>query len=211
MFFVLHGFVMLMKQHSYASYNGYLSTCYKRRLYVLSRLKELETLDPSARPSGAGPQVSTLSTSHLQTPASALQRRQSLTETSQNYEADIDRISEAITAGEALDDEQIQLFERMMNWEVDALSDELKGTAESATRAYPNNLTLKEHYQWIPLPTVVYELSYPRNETIDWSYVAEKAIAVVGIIFVMVQISQYSICASLRSPAKPPILKLTLE
>ena len=40
-FFVLHGLVMLMKQHSYAFYNGHLSTVYKQREVLLEKLKQV--------------------------------------------------------------------------------------------------------------------------------------------------------------------------
>ncbi len=40
------------------------------------------------------------------------------------------------------------------------------------------------------LPTLVYELEYPRSESINWYYVAEKVVACFGIIFVMIMVSQ---------------------
>jgi sterol O-acyltransferase len=98
----------------------------------------------------------------------------------------------AIDSGSTLNLEQVSLFKRIMKWEIDALADELKGTAD--TRSYPSNLTCRDHYAWIPKPTLVYEISYPENETIDWHYVGEKIIAIIGLIFVMVQLSQHSIC-----------------
>ncbi|KAH7324446.1 MBOAT, membrane-bound O-acyltransferase family-domain-containing protein [Stachybotrys elegans] len=189
-FFVMHGLIMLMKQHSYAFYNGHLSTVYRRRLFLLSKLRQLESVDPVHNPSSSAPAASTLTTSYLSVTPSAEQRRKSLTGAEM---ANIDKIATAIASGEALDDEQILLFERIIKWEVDALADELKGTATDATKAYPNNLTWINHYKWIPLPTVVYEIEYPRSDSIDWSYVAEKLVAMVGVIFVMIQISQHHI------------------
>ncbi|PHH63087.1 hypothetical protein CDD81_6332 [Ophiocordyceps australis] len=194
-FFVLHGLVMLMKQHSYAFYNGYLSTVYHKRLFLLSRLKQLELVAPATGPSTTAPSASTISVSHLDAPPSAEQRRLSLSHSPSNSteETDIDRIARAISTRQPLDDEQIDLFERIIKWEVDALADELRGTASDPCKFYPNNLTLLNYYKWIPLPTVVYELDYPRCEKVRWQYVAEKSIAMVGIIFVMIQVSQYFI------------------
>lgn len=197
MFFVLHGIVMLMKQHSYAFYNGYLSTVYFKRLYLLSKLKQLDLVQPSDSPSSSVPPVSSLSTSHLDVPPSALQRRQSLSQVPSSKETDIDKIAKAIASREALDGEQIRTFEKIIKWEVDALADELRGTASDASKAYPNNLTFMAHYAWIPLPTLVYELEYPRSEAISWRYVAEKLVAVVGVLLVMNQVAQYSICSYL--------------
>ncbi|GAO15156.1 hypothetical protein UVI_02029460 [Ustilaginoidea virens] len=177
-YFVLQGIVMLMKQHSYAFYNGYLSTIYFERLSLLSTLKQLERIHP---------------TSHLCAPPSAEQRRHSLSHVPCHEETDIDRIAKAVKAKEPLDDEQIRTFRRIIKWEVDALADELRGTATDAAKSYPNNLTVAEHYQWIPLPTLVYELEYPRSDAISWRYVAEKLVAMVGVLFVMNQLAQYAI------------------
>lgn len=187
---------MLMKQHSYAFYNGHLSTVYKQRGNLLRKLKLLDLVGPATTPSRTDPPVSSISTQHLSNPPTAMQRLKSATQLPDTQESDIDRISRAIASGKPLDDEQTALFERIISWEVDALTDELKGTSSSLVGAYPNNLTFVHHYRWIPLPTLVYELEYPRSDSISWSYVIEKFVAMVGILFVMVQVSQYSICTS---------------
>ncbi|XXH03593.1 fimbrin [Hypoxylon texense] len=192
-FFVLHGIVMLMKQHSYAFYNGHLSTVYKKRQSLLFKLKQLELVSPVSSPSSTSPQVSTLSTSHLELPPSANEyheRRRSLSKLQGAEPSDIENISNAIEAAEPLDMEQLHLFERLIKWEADALADELTGKATDPAHYYPNNLTFRNHYEYIVLPTVVYELQYPRSDSIKWSYVAEKACALIGVIFVMIMISQ---------------------
>ncbi|OTA70296.1 MBOAT-domain-containing protein [Hypoxylon sp. EC38] len=192
-FFVLHGLVMLMKQHSYAFYNGHLSSVYKKRQSLLLKLKQLESTSPVTSPSLTNPKVSALSTSHLALPPSAdeyRERRHSLSKSRSADQNDIESISRAIEAAEPLDMEQLHVFERLIKWEVDALTDELRGKATDPAHYYPNNLTFLNHYEYIVLPTVVYELQYPRSESIDWSYVAEKICALVGVIFVMIMISQ---------------------
>jgi sterol O-acyltransferase len=198
-YFVLHGITMLMKQHAYAFYNGYLSTVFKRRRYLLARLKELEAVDPSHEPAHTEPLITAISTTHLDAKPSAEQRRRSISKNTNSEERDIDRAAAAIAARKPLTDDQIQLFERLVKWEIDALADELQGTASDPTKSYPNNLTFANHYKWVPLPTLVYELEYPQTTSIDWSYVLEKVVAMVGVMFVMIQVSQYSICKSLPS------------
>ncbi|KAK0386687.1 hypothetical protein NLU13_6521 [Sarocladium strictum] len=192
-YFVLHGITMLMKQHAYAFYNGYLSTVFWRRRYLLARLKELEDVDPSHEPTHTEPLVTEISTSHLDIAPSAEQRRLSISQHKCSEERDIDRAAAAIAAQKPLSDDQIHLFERLVKWEIDALADELRGTASDPLKSYPNNLTFIDHYKWIPLPTLVYELEYPQTSSIDWYYVAEKLVAMVGVMFVMIQVSQYSI------------------
>ncbi|KXX72919.1 Sterol O-acyltransferase 2, partial [Madurella mycetomatis] len=189
-FFVLHGLVMLMKQHSYAFYNGHLSSVYNRRSHLLARLKQLERVEPVRSPSSTEPPVSAIATSHLDHAPSAREyeeRRRSLPRVKV---PDVDRIVAAIESGEPLDEQQVHVFERVLKWEVDALSDELRGNATTPSRAYPDNLALRNHYEYIVLPTVVYELEYPRSDSINWYYVAEKMVACFGVIFVMIMISQ---------------------
>lgn len=186
----MHGLVMLMKQHSYACYNGYLSSVYSRRSRLLAKLKRLEGIEPVKTPSMTEPPLSAILTSHLDRAPSAREfeeRRKSLPYVKM---PDADRIIAAIESGEPLDEEQVQVFERVLKWEIDALSDELRGKATTASRAYPNNLTLANHYEYIVLPTVVYELEYPRSGSINWYYAAEKMMACFGVIFVMIMISQ---------------------
>ncbi len=82
--------------------------------------------------------VSSISTSHLTLAPSAQEwkeRRKSISQ--DNSIPDIDKIAAAIDSGEPLDESQIRVFERMIKWEIDGLSDELKGKATSQDRAYP--------------------------------------------------------------------------
>lgn len=204
MFFVLHGIVMLMKQHSYAFYNGHLSSVYKHRVAITKKLEQLDLVDPARTPSQTEPPASAISTQHLSVTPSAEERRKSISAQPEQEESDIEKISKAIASRKPLDDGQIALFERIMKWEIDAMSDELKGTALTADKAYPNNLSFTGHYKWIPLPTLVYEIEYPWSDSIDWSYVLEKSVAMIGILFVMVQVSQYSICKPLLTTRPHP-------
>jgi len=193
-FFVLHSLVMLMKQHSYAFYNGYLSEAYKRRKSLERKLKQLDNIDPVESPSATTPAVSSLSTSYLEHRPSAAQlnqrRKYNHANSVEEGATDIAQIAAAIESEDPLDSDQIQTFERIIKWEVDALSEDLKGKSSTTTSYYPKNLTLANHYEFIVLPTLVYELEYPRSERIDWSYVAEKAIATAGILLVMMLVSQ---------------------
>lgn len=135
-FFVMHGIVMLMKQHSYAFYNGYLAGIYKRKGQLEAKLKELEGVSPAETPSNTEPTVEDVETEYLEMPPSAFEykeRRRSMP----CVGGDIDRIAAAITSEEPLDGEQIRVFERILKWEVDAITDELRGKAASTERAYP--------------------------------------------------------------------------
>ncbi|KAI1156924.1 MBOAT family protein [Nemania diffusa] len=192
-FFVLHGLVMLMKQHSYAFYNGYLSSLHKKREALLKQLRKLENIEPADSPSTTTPDVSELSTSHLTHRPSATEyreRRNSVTQSQSNEADDIESITRAIEEGQPLGVDQVLMFERLIKWEIDALADELRGKATQPSHYYPNNLSAWNHCEYIFLPTVVYELQYPRSDSINALYVAEKAAATFGVIFVMIMVSQ---------------------
>ncbi len=193
-FFVMHGLVMLMKQHSYAFYNGHLSEDYKMREYLKRKLKQLDSVAPVQTPSATTPSVASLATHYLDRRPSAAdisQRRQYLhTSTKDDGTSNINQVATAIESGEPLDIDQIQVFERIIKWEIDALTDDLKGKSRSTNKSYPKNLTIANHYEYIVLPTLVYELEYPRSENISWYYVAEKAVAIFGVLLVMNSVSQ---------------------
>lgn len=192
-FFVLHGLVMLMKQHSYSFYNGHLSEAYKIRASLQSKLKQLEKVAPVQTPSATTPAASTLSTvylCHRPTASELNQRRQYQRNNSyENKAANITQVAAAIESGEPLDIDQIQTFERIIKWEINALTEDLKGKSTSGN-FYPQNLSINNHYEYIVLPTLVYELEYPRSDRINWSYVAEKGVAIVGILGIMNLVSQ---------------------
>ncbi len=182
-FFVLHGLVMLMKQHSYAFYNGYLSSLYKRRATLQARLEELHMVELTNKKSDAVLDA----TENAST--SAASRPDNSASNTANIEV-LDRVVAALQSGQPLDANHALVFERILQWEIDGLTEELRGKATRPEKAYPNNLTFANHYEYIVLPTLVYELEYPRSESINWRYAAEKLVAIFGIIFVMIMISQ---------------------
>ena len=114
-------------------------------------------------------------------------------------QSDIASVSAAIESGLPLDLEQISAFERIIQWEIDTLDEELKGKCSDTSNVYPKNLNIKDFAGYIPLPTVVYELEYPRQEHIDWLYIAEKTAATFGVIGVMIVVSQAYIYPSVMT------------
>lgn len=179
---------MLMKQHSWAFYNGHLSEEYKLRRVLEQKLKQLEAMTPMKTSSATMPQVSSLSTSYLDhkpTAADLNQRRQSRTGMTEEGTSNIPQVAAAIESGEPLSFEQVQTFERILKWEMDALTEDLKGKCTLTDNHYPKNLSMVNHYEYIVLPTLVYELEYPRSDKINWYYVLEKSAAVFGILGIM--------------------------
>jgi len=179
-----------MKQHSYAFYNGYLSEAYKTRKSLEYKLEQLETLSP-VQASSTTTAASPFSKSYIdQRHVIVDQRQYNQVSAVRDISSDISHMAATIESGEPLDTDQIRTFGRIIKWEIDALSEELRGKSSTHDRNYPKNLTLTNHYEFIVLPTLVYELEYPRSEKINWVYVTEKAIATLGILFIMMLVSQ---------------------
>ncbi|KAH8727908.1 MBOAT, membrane-bound O-acyltransferase family-domain-containing protein [Phaeosphaeriaceae sp. PMI808] len=194
-FIVLHVFVLLMKQHAYSFYNGYLSRIYSRRSLLQQKLHQLNEMSTQHDSTSPSPDENTSATTGIDHPTSrdiARHRtRSSISATSlPNDASEIASIGQAIEAGKPLGADQIQAFRRILNTEITILDEELRGKCTSTNNIYPHNLTLYNFIEWTCLPTLVYDLEYPRQELVNWWYVAEKSAATLGVIWVMIIISQ---------------------
>jgi sterol O-acyltransferase len=173
--------------------NGHLSEDFSNRETLRRKLKQLESIEAVQTPSATTPRFSALSTSYLdyQPTASDLnQRRQYRRASFDEGSSNLAQVAQAIESGEPLDIDQIQIFERIIKWEIDAITTDLKGKSTDGKNVYPTNLTVVNHYEYIVLPTLVYELEYPRSDKINWYYVAEKGIAVFGVLGIMNMVGQ---------------------
>ena len=203
-FLVLHGLVFLMKQHSYASYNGYLSSVYRRRSLLEVKLKQLEQMEANASAPNS-PAFARQNSSHSNTGdtnelsppigSTSSQRRTSLKPWSRdsldNEESAVASVARAVESGNPMDLDQMQTFENIIKTEITDLTKELQGKSSAeSNNAYPNNLTIRNFLDYICLPTLVYELEYPRQERTNWWYVLEKVTATFGVLCVMMVISQ---------------------
>lgn len=173
-----------MKIHSYAFYNGHLSEVFKMRKSLERNLKQLEHIELVDTPSATAPTPASLSTGYLGV-TELNQRRKSV-----QAQDDMDSIAKKIESGEGLDKHSLEIFERILKWEIDALNEDLRGKSSSKERSYPNNLTISNHYEFGVLPTLVYELEYPRSEGRDWYYIFEKSCGILGILIIMNLVSQ---------------------
>ncbi|KAF2008451.1 MBOAT-domain-containing protein [Aaosphaeria arxii CBS 175.79] len=193
-FIVMHDLVLLMKQHSYAFSNGYLSQVYRRKTLLLQKLQQLEDMEAHDSPTASHAGTSITTGLDDREDSSTLRHRPSIgLRCSTNLtkeQSEIATMAEAMESGDPLDIDQIHLFKRVIHTEITFLDEDLRGKCTKAGNSYPNNLTFYNFAEWICLPTLVYELEYPRIETINWWYVAEKSAATLGVIWIMIIISQ---------------------
>jgi len=62
---------------------------------------------------------------------------------------------------------------------------DMNGTTENSEKipevAYPHNVTLRNFLDFLLVPTLVYELNYPRTPQIRWTYLLEKVLTFLGL------------------------------
>lgn len=190
-FIFLHCLVFIMKMHSFAFYNGYLSSVSRRRKALQRKLKQLELAQPVPRDQGKTESADIVGQSN----GSLKNRRPSMLRTSTNLateKSDVATVASAIESGRPFDLAQLQAFQSVINSEIADLDKQLEGKMPCPDRhnTYPSNLRLANFAEFICLPTLVYELDYPRQERTNWWYVAEKTTATFGVLCVMMVISQ---------------------
>lgn len=182
---------------------------YRRRQILQGKLQQLDLIEPATSPNS-----SSFNTS-LDEPQKAFKRRPQASRTSTNLESEksgIAYIAAAIDSGEGLDEEQLESFARAIREEIAYLTTELAGKCTSGVQNhYPHNLTIANWADWICLPTLVYELEYPRQEHINWWYVAEKTTATFGVIWVMMVVSQAYIYPSVAQTVRMKEAGMTLQ
>jgi sterol O-acyltransferase len=119
-------------------------------------------------------------------------------------------LSETIENGTPLAPGQMRSLKSLLEQEIELLTEALKGQSKSSNH-YPGNLTIGNFCDFITLPTLVYELQYPRTERIDWAYVVEKTAATFGTIVVMIVISQHWIYPVVMSALRMEQEGMTVE
>lgn len=72
------------------------------------------------------------------------------------------------------------------------LEEELTSPGPAAVR-YPDNLTYANYIDYLLVPTLVYELEYPRTSSIRPLYVVEKTLATFGTFFLIYAITEHVI------------------
>lgn len=182
-----------------------VSELYKKRDLLKGRLERLERHSSQDSVSSS---YSSSTPSVLNSEITSL-RKQNKRRSSREFKSihatrDTDHLlslSETIENGTALEPAQLVSLKDLLTKEIELLSEGLRGQL-STHNQYPRNLTISNFCEFITLPTLVYELEYPRTERIDWAYVTEKVVATFATIFVMIVVSQYWIY---------PVVMRTLE
>ncbi|KAN0063718.1 Sterol O-acyltransferase 2 (Sterol-ester synthase 2) [Thecaphora frezii] len=84
------------------------------------------------------------------------------------------------------------------------------GIIKQETVVWPENVTYANFWDYLLVPTLVYELSYPRTATIRPLYVLEKILATFGTFLVIYVITEHWIMPNSPSP-DTPLLRTFLQ
>ncbi|KAF8269797.1 MBOAT, membrane-bound O-acyltransferase family-domain-containing protein [Lactarius quietus] len=202
-FLTLHTFVMLMKMHSYMATNGYLKHASQQSAELLTQLRDAtsrvggwETAISEAmsrregleREAGAdlspGTSISSIPTPDLSDSASSSYVQIHTSSTLRN------RLIHATEPTSIPDDKPKDLTPRALvdhpDPEISALAteyvdleSELVSSGPERVR-WPENITFKNFAVYQLIPTLVYELEFPRTNKIRPLYVFEKTVATFG-------------------------------
>jgi sterol O-acyltransferase len=173
-----------------------VSEVFRRRKLFEKKLKQLDELESAASLSIDSPSLPNHASSYLNAKdIDNLKQRHSSVNSKvapelQSQESDLAEIAAALESGTLLTIDQMRCFQRAIKDEIKSLDSELSGKSSNRRNCYPRNLNIRDFATYIPLPTVVYQLDYPRQDHINWFYVAEKAAATFGVLGVMHIVSQ---------------------
>ncbi|RCK67440.1 Sterol O-acyltransferase 2 [Candida viswanathii] len=164
-FLILHSLVFIMKMHSYAYYNGYLWEVYNEGLFAEDYLDRL-TDGEVVLPNGheKDETIKALKESIAFTKYELEYQSHATTNTDIHHEFDVAR--------------------------VDIPFHELQ---EQGIIKFPQNITLRNFFDYSMYPTLVYTINFPRTKRIRWRYALGKIIGIFGIFFLMVTVAENSL------------------
>lgn len=180
-FLLLHTMVMLMKMHSYTFYNGHLSETEKR----LHRLDEPSMADEDHAPAVQYPTVSERRSSH-----SGPSEKTERPNFSKKAKVKNTRSSRSKSSAEKAGADGLVPVDQLSSDNEDEVEYLREGLARELTSpmgnmTYPRNLTWTNYFDFLLCPTLCYELEYPRTESINWTSLISKIVAVFGCIFLL--------------------------
>ncbi|KAG8221011.1 major facilitator superfamily domain-containing protein [Butyriboletus roseoflavus] len=196
-FLTLHSLVMIMKMHSYISVNGYLHDISQRSQRILAHLRSLAE-DASI---GGWDKAFLDAKAHLASNSSE-------PHSDAEWDSQINTRGTEVMIMSSIPDPQ-PLRRRLVTAANDAvaklahefleLDAELVSAGTERLR-YPQNLTWKHFCTYMMIPTLVYELEYPRTDRIRPEYVFEKTVAFMGSFALLYTVTESFIMPLTPSP-----------
>ncbi|KAG0026343.1 hypothetical protein BGZ81_006447 [Podila clonocystis] len=180
-FFTLHAITMLMKIHSYITYNGELSE-------KLIQLKHAELTYAELKKNDTETTDDRNDNNDRTTPEDESSHHR--------------RASEAAAA--LLQD---PINATMLAAEIEELRHELK---TQNGELWPANVTIANFVDYLIVPSLIYELQYPRTTKIRPEYVFEKSVATLGTFTLLYLTTEHYIYPVVFDPSISPLRALVL-
>lgn len=211
-FLTLHCLVMIMKMHSYIYVNGYLQWVDREAKTALDILcKETERVggcesaiaaarihrkeaDSASARSNSGSSTPDAPNGHsyleVEVSAAAVLRQRLAAAASKNETAATEPMAEITeeTGPHLLVDHPDEKIAELAQ-DFSELDSELVSTGPGKVR-WPNNINWKNFADYQLIPTLVYELEYPRTEKIRPLYVFEKTVATFGTFTLLYSVTE---------------------
>ncbi|TRM65574.1 MBOAT, membrane-bound O-acyltransferase family-domain-containing protein [Schizophyllum amplum] len=182
-FLTLHSLVMIMKMHSYINVNGSLQYITDQSQEVLDQLrKATETV-------GGGWDNAIARVLRDADTATALRRRLAAVapDESKMQKRHLDRPVNAIDPHPLVDHPNEDIAQMAKDYT--EMQGELTSTGPEQI-TWPNNITYKNFGLYLLIPSLVYELEYPRTDRIRPIYVFEKVTAFFGSFALLYTITE---------------------
>ncbi|KAF8603802.1 MBOAT-domain-containing protein [Ceratobasidium sp. AG-I] len=228
-FFTLHTLVMLMKTYSYVATNGYLADLARTRALTESQLRKSTELvggydaalaqAKEANPSPTGSAFNTQSATPIGTPGSEkdnqlnssnLRHRVSVTSAA-SKEGTVSAQPNTSSYFPASDVPPLASHPlcthpssniAVLAESLTQMDMELTSTGKDRVR-FPNNVSYFNFLDFQMVPTLCYELEYPRTERIRPMYVFEKTVATFGTFTLLYTITEHYIIPLTPTPEQP--------
>ncbi|PSR82606.1 hypothetical protein PHLCEN_2v6039 [Hermanssonia centrifuga] len=221
-YLTLHTLVMIMKMHSYMSINGYLKSVDSHARAVMQQLRQAtagvggwdeaivtakahrEELDGSSgRSETETTPVAPVGSSTATNGSPILHKRTNTSANTMPSSGIVTTGTRVLNSDKVMKpgphplvdhpDKDISSLAR----EYSELESELISTGPSYVK-WPHNITLKNFAEYMLIPTLVYELEYPRTDRIRPLYVFEKTVATFGTFALL-----YTVTESFILPLTP--------
>lgn len=221
-FLTLHSLTMLMKVHSYLAFNGAMS---EKAVQLRKKRAELDKVvveaggwekvvaqaakeKPVVEMNGEAQATST-GQQGLEQPQ-MLRRRRSSNNAVTSADAAIALRAGLLTpvSNNPKDPRHLVDFsdEKIWNLANDCVDLEEEMTSTGVEKVtWPNNVTYANYIDYLLVPTLVYELEYPRTASIRPLYVLEKTLATFGTFFVIYTITEHVIIPTHESAKANPL------
>ncbi|KAF9938829.1 hypothetical protein BGZ65_012100 [Modicella reniformis] len=197
-FFTLHAIAMLMKIHSYIAFNGELSE-------KLIQLKKCETVYAQIK------RNDTMTADDNDNDSST---SNDSSNEDQDQEAESSQLRHHRRASEAaaalLQDPAatpVVVNASILAAEIDELKSELRC---QSGELWPANVTVANFIDYLLVPSLIYELQYPRTDRIRPMYVFEKSVATLGTFTLLYLTTEHYIYPVVFDPTISPLRALVL-